>query len=339
MEKTLFTTLDLHALFQMQTVATTTLVKAEKDGLIPIAGRLKRGRVSVRQWRLDQLPQIGLKFGFLKRPKTTRVICVYTPKGGCLKSSLAYSLARMTSLNGLRTLIIGLDLQQTITDLALSPVALVESLEDAVLSEGISDVILHQTPLAKVIKETALPTLDIIPETAGLGMLEMQIRHMKRREYLLSEKIVRPLLKKYDVIFFDNSPNWNSLIENALTAANVIISPIGCDLGSYQALDSNQAMIANFRDEMKLHWDSQILVPTLLEKNKLSSQIYGSYLNKYSSLVTHTAIRRAVGGQEALAVSQSPGEYNHKSDLARDYFDLAKEVWTRVLKDDVGNGK
>ena len=44
------------------------------------------------------------------------------------------------------------------------------------------------------------------------------------------------------------------------------------------------------------------------------------------------AIRRAVRGQEALTYRQSAMEYDPKSELARDYYDLVKDVWARVLK-------
>lgn len=330
MEKKLFTSTDLNKLFQMA-AAPNALLTAEKAGHIPVAERTKRGRLEVRQWRIDQVPAIGTRYGFLKPPKSPRVICIYTAKGGVLKSTLSYSLGRMLALNGIRVLLVGLDIQGSITDLTLNPLA-IESLDEVVTYPGLADHLLHNVSLQDVITETALPTLDIIPETPGLGALEKYLRDAKRREYVLREKIVAPLRKDYDVIIFDNSPNWNMLIENALTAANVVISPIGCDLGSYQALATNLSSTLDFQKDLKLKWNNVLLIPTLLEKNKLSSQIYGAYLNQYSELVTHTAIRRAVRGQEALTYRQSAIEYDPKSDLARDYYDLMKDVWGRILK-------
>ena len=331
MEKNLFTSTDLHKLFQMNSVAPNTLIAAEKAGHIPKAMRIQRGRIDVRQWSLAQVPAIGARYGFLNPPKSTRVICVYTAKGGVLKSTLSYSLGRILALNGIKTLIVGLDIQGTVTDLALNPIA-VESLEDVTTYKGLADALMRKTPLSKIIRETPLPTLDIIPETPGLGPLEKHIRDTKRREFVLKDKVVDALRGDYDVIIFDNSPNWNLLIENALTAANVVISPIGCDLGSYQALATNLSTTLDFQKDMQIKWDNVILVPTLLEKNKLSAQIYGAYLTQHPDLVTHTAIRRAIRGQEALTMRQSAPEYDPKSDLAKDYYDLVKDVWSRILK-------
>ncbi len=314
-----------------------TVLNAEERGEIPRADRVARGRNQVRQWRVDQLPQIGERFGFLKKPRHQQVICIYTAKGGVLKSTLAYSMARMLALNGIKTLIVGLDIQCSITELAL-PQKHVETLEDLDPELGLYHVIRDGAPLSEVIRKTSLPTLDVLPETTGLNVLEKIIRNEPRREYVLKEKIVEPLKGVYDVIIFDNGPSWNQLIENALTAANNIISPIGCDLGTYQALSTNLLTVTEFQSAMKLEWDNFILVPTLLEKTKLSSQIYGSYLNSYGDKVTHSAIRRAVKGQEALVLKQSAIEYDPTSSLAQDYFELTQEIWDRILRAEASNG-
>lgn len=327
-EKSGWTNADIHKLFKLD-ASRQTVLNAEERGEIPKADRVSRGRHQVRQWRLEHLPQIGEKFGFLKKPTQQEVICIYTAKGGVLKSTLAYSLARILALNGIKTLVVGLDIQCSITELAL-PQKHIETLDDLDPELGLYHVIREGAPLSTVIKKTSLPTLDILPETTGLNVLEKCLRNEPRREYVLQEKIVKPLKGVYDVIIFDNGPSWNQLIENALTAATTVISPIGCDLGTYQALTTNLSTLNEFQEAMKLEWNNFILVPTLLEKTKLSSQIYGAYLNKYGDKVTHTAIRRAVKGQEALVLRQSAIEYDPTSSLAQDYYEVTEEIWDRI---------
>jgi chromosome partitioning protein len=331
-DKKYFTSTEIQHLFLMNDGAPQTLISAERSGHIPVAERQKRGKIDVRKWAIEQIPAIGSKYGFLKKPSEPKVVCIYTAKGGVLKSTISYCLSRILALNGVRVLVIGLDIQGTITDLALHPVA-IETLDQLQSYQGVADIVLKGVDPFETIHQTDLPTLDIIPETPGLGPLEKHIRDSKRREFVLSERVISRVIKDYDVVIIDNSPNWNLLIENALTAANVVISPIGCDLGSYQALETNISTTLEFQREMKLRWDSFILIPTLHEKNKLSSQIYGAYLNQYPDLVVHTPIRRAVAGPEALTLRQSAIEYNPKSDLARDYYDVSREIWKRICGD------
>ena len=107
MEKLYWSSTDLHKLFKLdeKIKSRQTLLNAEERGEIPKAERIPRGTTQTRQWRLEQLPQIGAKYGFLKKPQQQKVICVYTAKGGALKTTLAYTLARILALNGLKTLI------------------------------------------------------------------------------------------------------------------------------------------------------------------------------------------------------------------------------------------
>ena len=72
----------------------------------------------------------------------------------------------------------------------------------------------------KVVQKTAVPTLDIIPETPDLNVHEKKIRLEPRREYILRDRLL-PRLSSYEVIIFDNGSSWNQLIENALTASNI----------------------------------------------------------------------------------------------------------------------
>jgi chromosome partitioning protein len=106
-----WTTSDVDKLFKIsdRVKSPKTLVNAEERGEIPTASRVLRGKIPVRQWALPQLPAIGERFGFLSKPISQKVICIYTPKGGVLKTSLCYNMARMLALNGIKTLIAGQD--------------------------------------------------------------------------------------------------------------------------------------------------------------------------------------------------------------------------------------
>lgn len=333
MQKTEWTSTEIHKLFKIDSrfKSKQTLLNAEDRGEIPKAQRIARGSTSVRQWSLEQLPEIGKKFGFLPKNDTQKIICVYTAKGGVLKTTLSYSLARILALHGIKTLIVGLDIQCSITDTALPPIQ-IESLDsnDIPYHLGLYHYLFEKAPLKNVIKKTSIPTLDIIPETSDLNLLEKKMRLENRREYVFKDKLIKNL-PEYDVIIFDNGPSWNQLIENALTASHLVLSPIGCDIGTYKALKTNLSTIFEFQQVMNIKWDNLLLVPTLLEKTKLSQQIYGAYLNSYQDNILPTPIRRGVKGQEAILLMQSPIEYDPSSPIAQDYYELINEIWKRIL--------
>lgn len=308
------------------------LFKSEETGLIPKAERIKWGKHFVRAWQKSDLPAIGKSYGFLSAPQNPKVISVYTAKGGVLKSTLSYNLARIMALNGIKTLVIGLDVQCSITDL-LSFAQQEEDLNEIFPIHGLYEATKPLSdggiPANNIIKISDLPTLHFIPETVNLNKLEQKIRDEKKREYFL-KRLIEPFKKNYDIIIFDNSPNWNFLIQNSLAAADIVISPMGCDVGTYRAVNQNIQLINDFKTDMELNWNNFIIVPTLIENTKLSWQIISQYNALYPALITKASIRRTVKGQESSLQNCSVIEIDSSSPLANDYYDVVTEIWTRM---------
>ncbi len=336
---------DLLKLFQSD-ISRQTLIAAEREGRIPPATRMERG-VKARVWDQEALPGIGRLYGFIKPPKSQVRICIYTAKGGVLKTTISYTLARILALHGIKVLLVGLDSQGSATTLALNPLDNIESLDQIPTYKNIGDLLFNGAKLEEVIEHTSLPTLDVIPETdslsdvnniigseAAMGATAKKVPDIHRYQYF-SRKFL-PLIRDYEVVIFDNSPSWSFLIENSLYASDYLIAPTACDPGSYQVLENNLNAAFDFSDRMGKQWRKTFLVPTLRDTNKLSSQIHASYLNRYPDLVTHSSIRRTVKGAEAFSIGCSPIEYDVTSELAGDYFSLVKEIWAAILKDQYG---
>lgn len=327
-----WTQTDIEKLFKIpeRIKSKKTLVNAEERGDIPTAQRVLRGKIPVRHWSVDQLPAIGEKFGFLGKPNNQKVICVYTPKGGVLKTSFAYNLARILALNSIKTLIIGLDFQCSITNYAvnLQPVESIDKIGENV--RGLYHFFNEKlTDIKSFIIKTALPTLDILPEVPEIFALDKKLRLETRREYIFVDKFMSQLAE-YQVVIFDNSPSWNQLVENSLTSSNIVISPMGCEPETFQALKTNLEIIFEFQKALKLKWDHFIQVPTLLEKTNISQQIYAAYLNLYGNRVIPFPIRRSVTGQDARVLKHSVIEQDPSSPLAQDYYDAIRNIWERI---------
>ncbi len=335
-EKQKWTNAELQKLYRMEIKSRHTLIQAEERGEIPKAIREQRGSTSVRVWNLEQLPLIGAKYGFLKKPAKQIVICVYTPKGGVLKTATSGNIARMLALNGINTLVIPLDFQKSLTNF-LYPIPSFESLKETQeyiakeRSLGLYHHLYHEVSLDTIIKKTSIPTLDIIPETPDLIALEKSLRAENRREYIFLD-LIHEKLKKYDVIIFDNAPSWSMLTECSLTAANNVISPLGCDFETLQALGENFIHIENFRKKMRLSWDNNLIIPTLLEKNNVSQDVYEVYQREFQDMILPIPIRRTVKGQEARIANVSAIEYDSQSDIASDYYEMMRALWAKILR-------
>ncbi|NCQ54662.1 ParA family protein [Candidatus Parcubacteria bacterium] len=332
-EKKYFTSSDIKKIYRLDERYKTiqTVYKAEERGEIPKAKRISRGKVQVRNWSIDQLPEIGRRFGFLNPPNKQHILCKYIQKGGVLKTTTSFYEAKTLALNGIKTLVIGLDFECSITDVIIPKTEILTLEEDKSLL-GLYHFFAEGAKLSEVIKKTSLPTLDIIPETHDLVVLDKWMNHQTRREYIFRDKLI-PLLSEYEVIIFDNGTSWNNLIENSLTASTTAILPLGCNLLAYNASKTNLSSLFEFQEKMDLKAQSVIMIPTLLERSTLSQQIYTQYLISFSDYIIPIPIRSSVKGQEALMLKQTPLEYSPlSSSISQDYYELINMLWGKVTK-------
>lgn len=330
MEQISWTNSDIRKLFKMDNrfKSVQTLYNAEDRGEIPIAKREARGKVSTRIWNLEQLPEIGKRFGFLKPPTQQKILCKYMQKGGVYKTTSSYNEARTLALNGINTILIGLDPECSVSDIII-PQQELNRLDDFEQGKGLFHFFVENTPLEEIIRPTSLPTLDFIPETHDLVKLNKWMSFEKRREYIFQDKLI-PLLSKYDVIIFDNSPTWNHLVENSILVSSSVIMPLGCSLLAYNASATNMQNIWDFQDVMKLTNQGLIMFSTALERSSLSQQINATYLSRYVDYMITTPIRKSVKWEEALMSKQTILEYALGSSQAEEYYHLISELWARV---------
>lgn len=317
-------------------VSRTTILQAEKAGSIPIPSRKQTGTIQRRIWESADLPAIGERYGFLKKPEQPQCITVFTTKGGVLKTTLALNLARLSALHNIKTCIVGLDLQGDITNAAgfNQDVEQIEDMDIAIAkinrSIGIDSLFNKETSIYDLIQPLDMPTLSIIPETAGLAMLDKKLHSAYHREYWLKENVVKPLKKRFDLIVIDCSPNWNLLISNALVACDSLISPIECRINQFRNLEVFQQLIEQFKAEMKLDF-KHIYIPTrFMSTRKLSSEIRTWYLKNIKN-ITHSVIREATQGEEATASYLSVPEYASSSILADEMRELMRELWNLCI--------
>lgn len=308
------------------------LIKAENAGLIPCAKR----DGARRNWCLEDLPAIGERYGFMKRPSQAAVVAVFTTKGGVLKSTIALNLARMAALHNIRTCVVGLDMQCDITSALGFQVDLdeAETIDEALEKMGsvfgLSDLASGQVSLDDLLIQTDIPTLSLIPETPDLVSLEREISNKILRDFWLRDNVVNPLREKFDLIILDCSPNWNLLISNALMACDVLLSPLECKINNFRNYRAFRAYLENFKAETKKQFE-HIFVPTkYASTRKLSSEIRTWYLANVRGCIS-SVIRESSPGEEAMASHLSLPEYAATSLVADEMRQVILEIWSRVL--------
>jgi chromosome partitioning protein len=322
------------------TKSKTHIYNEERDGLIPQGKRNKQenGLYSPRNWTYNDLPILGERYGFLKSKLTKKkAICVYTPKGGVLKTTFSYNFARITALHNIKTLIIGLDVQGSITEM-FSDLDLIDQNTTSYLSDelykdkrGLYELSKNtDIDLKKIILNTDIPTLDYIPESSYLILLDQKIRDETKREFYFNILLER-VKSIYDIIIFDTSPNWNFLIQNALTFSTDLISPISCEVNTFHSLSENIKIIERFQNRMDIKWDNFLFVPTKTQNTILNKEIETQYRNRLKDRVTISTLRNTVKGEKSNLHKFSVIEQEPKSMLANDYRTLCTEIWEKIV--------
>ncbi len=236
----------------------------------------------------------------------------------------------MAALHGIRTCVIGLDMQGDISTALGETNDENDSLEEALKKmsavKGLAQLYTGDAPLDDVLKTTDLPSLFYIPETPELVALDQSLINRNRREYWLRDQVVTPLKREFDLVLMDCSPNWNRLITNALVASDVLISPLECKINNFRNLTTFRALIKEFAEDMKTSF-KQLYVPTRFSPTrKLSREIrswYGSHLVNCS----RESVRESIQGEEATAMRVSIPEFAPTSVAANEMRALVAEIW------------
>lgn len=313
-----------------------TLSNAEERGDIPPATRTAGGH---RQWALSDLPAIGEAFGFLKPPKSPKVVTVYSKKGGVFKTSIALNLARMAALHNIKVLVIGLDDQADITsalgfDVGVNDNMSIEEAEEILDSEySLADLIEDEdVSVNELICHTDLPSLDYIPELPQLDFLEHELHRKNLRDFWLIENVIKPLRDKYQLFVLDLGPAWNLLTVNALMAADAVVSPVECKINHYRNMKYFKMKMANFKKDIKRNF-KHIYVPVKVnDAKKLTRDIRKRYMVSLEEDCVSTGIRTSSQGEDAMVKRKSVIEFAPSSLIASEMRQVLKEVWHEILE-------
>ena len=250
------------------------------------------------------LPEFGKKLGFLSDQKIHRLLLSSQLKAEFLKQPLLLIPHVRAALHGIKTLVIGLDMQCDISN-AIMPSDNMEHLDFddqlQAMSEtrGLFDFYQGDMQISDLIMPSDLEYLHLIPETPELVLLNDHIGNLNRREFWLNDRVISKLRNVYDLIILDCSPSWNRLITNALCVTDLLVSPVECKINNLRNVEVFNQLLDEFKTDMRINF-SHCLVPTKYSpQKKLSKEIYDWYLTNFENTLPHF-IRESVISEEAM---------------------------------------
>lgn len=251
-----------------------------------------------------------------------KIIAVTNQKGGVGKTTTSINLAAGLGYLGKKVLLLDLDPQGNSTQ---------GSGATSVPFELTTyDLLLSDKDFSSIVINLKRPPIDVVPSTIELAGADLIMAKQETgREYLLKSKL-DPIKGHYDYIIIDCPPSLGLLNTNALTAADSVIIPVQCEYyaleGLTQLLSTVRLVQRLFNQDLKIEG---VLLTMFDVRTRLSVEVQQDVRKYFKEKVYRAYIPRNVRLSEAPSRGLSIFEYDIKSEGAKAYAALSKEVITR----------
>ena len=247
-----------------------------------------------------------------------QTIACANQKGGVGKTTTVINLGSYLALAGERVLVIDLDPQGNATSGL--------GCDRQLLDRSVYDAVVDAIDLDRLMVETAVPGLCLIPSSIALAGAEVELAPLEQRERRLA-RLIEPVRASFDYILIDCPPSLGLLTVNALTAADSVLVPLQSEYYALEGLSQLLATIELVRDHLNPKLTIKGVVLTMVDgRTKLSADVEREARRHLGGQVYTTTVPRNIRLSEAPSHGVPIHRYRPTSPGAAAYRALAAEI-------------
>ncbi|MGZ5000919.1 MAG: ParA family protein [Methylomonas sp.] len=254
---------------------------------------------------------------------------IFNQKGGVGKSTITCNLAAISAVEGKKTLVIDLDIQDNSTQYLLGAKV---SDPDKTIAHFFKDNLGlglfggGKEGLESAIHETPFPNLYVIPSHPELEALQGRLES-RYKIFKLKEALER--LEGYEHIYIDTPPVLNFYSQSALIAAEKCLIPFDCDTFAREALYTLMRAIAEVKADHNDKLEVEGIVVNQYQKQANLPRQLVEELIAEGLPVLDTKISTSVKVRESHSDAQPLIHYAPSHKLTEEYRALHVEIHSK----------
>lgn len=249
-----------------------------------------------------------------------KIIAICNHKGGVGKTTTSINLGASLAHLKRKVLLIDLDPQGN-SSRGLG-------VDISLINKTIFDALILDCDILKIIRKSAMKSLEVVPSNLKLSNLESEIiSKNSAKPFELLKNLMIYVKNKYDYILIDCPPSLGILSLNALVAADSVLVPIQCEYFAMEGLAQVLATIKNVQSKYNQTLQVEGFLLTMFEpRSKLGNEVVEQVRKYFLENTYHTIIPRNISLSEASAKGLPSILYRPNSAGTLAYNQLAKEI-------------